>query len=259
MPHIAITPTRDELKQAMSDSGALLAVWTDAWDSFDRSEWWWTCCDAADYTLGSVKSARGRRSIGKGQRECSVRRVEPDAFAHLAFRIYSEAVASYGGKPPAEAEYAGAIGRMAAYSGTEFWGAFRGDGLAAFAVCQIVDGAVTLGSTKSDPSLNRYNPNAALFYSLTKYYLSQGMSYVTNGSRTLWHPTSINDFLVTLGFRRVYCRVNVELAPLVRLTERTRLLSLAKNLPLESILGSRWRRLQGLERLIAISRSFSGS
>ena len=190
--------------------------------------------------------------------------MEPDAFAHLAFRIYSEAVASYGGKPPAEAEYAGAIGRMAAYSGTEFWGAFRGDGLAAFAVVSSrpsfgLNRAVTLGSTKSDPSLNRYNPNAALFYSLTKYYLSQGMSYVTNGSRTLWHPTSINDFLVTLGFRRVYCRVNVELAPLVRLTERTRLLSLAKNLPLESILGSRWRRLQGLERLIAISRSFSGS
>ena len=115
--------------------------------------------------------------------------------------------------------------QQADYSGRTYWGAFVGNQLAAYAATLEVDGAVTLGETKAAQALLRHNPNNALFYTLTRHYLAEpDIRYVTNGMRTLWHPTTINEFLERMGFRKVYCRLHLELGPIARAFQRSRAL-----------------------------------
>jgi hypothetical protein len=256
MPHVPVVVNERELQAALTQQRALLACWTSRWDTPEPTEWWWTCCDH-DCEIENIASARGRRSIRRGLRDCVVRRVPADVFAPLAWPIHRAALEDYGVHPPAARDYARTIARMAEYRGTEFWAAFRGDRMAAFATCQVLDDAVTLGSTKSDPQLDRHNPNAALFYSIARHYLQRGLRYISNGSRTLWHPTHINEFLTTLGFRRVYCRVHVQLSPAGRLLAESRIATWGRFLGLTRLAGRRWARLQGFDRLLHIARSFT--
>jgi hypothetical protein len=241
----------------LTEHRALLACWTSAWDTPEPTEWWWTCCDRDEYEMENIESARGRRSIRRGLRDCVVRRVPAEVFAPLAYPIHRAALESYGVHPPTARAYARTIESMAEYRGTEFWAAFRGNRMAAYATCQVIDDAVTLGSTKSDPELDRHNPNAALFYSIARHYLHYGLRYISNGSRTLWHPTHINEFLTTLGFRRVYCRVHVQLSPAARLIDESRVAAWGRFLGLARLAGRKWAQLQGFDHLMHIARSFA--
>lgn len=256
MPHVPIDVDRRQLRKAISEHGALLAYWTSDWDGFDSSEWWWTCCDGDDYDVAGIGSSRGRRSIRSGLRDCAVRRVEPDDFLASAYPIHRAAAESYGQDPPSESEYAETIERLSAYAGTEFWGAFVDERMAAFAMCQTVDDAVILGSTKSDRELDKHNPNAALFYALSQDYLQRGLKYVSNGSRTLLHPTAINEFLERLGFRKVPCRVNVELSRTARIIDRSRVAKWGGRVGIPRLAGGRWDKVAGFDELMRIADTF---
>jgi hypothetical protein len=175
----------------------------------------------------------------------------------LAYPIFSAALASYGRRAPAEHEYAEGIRQTAVYPGTEFWGAFHGDDMAAFATCRTLDGAVELISAKSDPRLHKFEPNSALFYTMCKDYLADGaLAYVSNGSRTLWHPTTINTFLEKLGFRKVYCRVNVELSAPARAIDLMGPARWGGRLGFDKLFGDRWAQLEGFGRLMTIAGTF---
>jgi hypothetical protein len=220
MPHTIENVNREKVHKALSDTNALLAYWTDDWGRAE-SEWWWICCDDKEYDIENVINSRGRRGIHKGMKDCSVSRVVPKDFPNLTYNIFSESMKSYGiksSKIPTKEEYYESIMNKSEYEGFELWGTFVGDKLAAFATCVVIDDVVMFGSTKSDPKLHTHSPNNALFYHITKHYLRErGILYVTNGSRTLLHPTTINDFLIRMGFRKVFCRLNVELSNFTKL------------------------------------------
>lgn len=252
MPEVS----RSAVRRAMSKTGASLAVWTSEWDEHEESEWYWTCCDTKVEDVAEIKASRGRWSIRKGLRSCTIRTVETDAFAKESFPIYDAALQSYGQAPPVEADYHRQVHTAAGYPGTTFWGAYVEDQLVAYAVCKEVEGAVSLSSAKSLREFNKQNPNAALFYTLTQHYLGEGCKYVTNGSRTLWHPTTINDFLTSLGYRRVYARVNVEASRTLRTLSSPKLTSVAKAMGAHKVLGRRWLQMEGLQQLFRISESF---
>jgi hypothetical protein len=174
----------------------------------------------------------------------------------LAYPIYRAALESYGERPPTESEYVENMERLAAYPGTEFWGAFYKGSMAAFAICQIVDGAVNLGSTKSDPELKRYNPNAALFYTISQHYLKNGLKYVSNGWRTLLHPTNINELLERLGFRKMFCRLNVQLSSFARIIDESNLVRWGSYVGLKKLVGKKWAQLEGFDKLVRIAETF---
>lgn len=255
MPHVPISVNRAELREALRSRGASVARWTTEWDS-GPSEWWWVCCDKPDYDLDTIESSRARRAIRSGLRDCTIRVVSAGEFANVAYPIFRTALDGYGMSPPTDTEYAETIRRMALYPGTEFWGAFVGATLAAFATCQVIDGAVTLGSTKSDPEQHKHNANSALFYSIAQHYMRRGMRYVSNGSRTLYHPTTINEFLERMGFRKVFCRLNVQVTRGARVLHRLGVARWAKSLGAARVFPQQWLKLDGFDRLMKISESF---
>ena len=256
MPHVPIDVDRTQLSEAIVKSGALLAFWTTQWDTFESSEWWWTCCDHEIYDVKKINSSRGRRAVRKGLRECTVRRVKTNEFLSMAYPIYRSAVESYGESPPTEVEHVEQVKQMATYPGTEFWASFYKGRMAAFAICQVVDNAVTLGSTKSVAELNRYNPNAALYYSIAQYYLNDGRRYITNGWRTLWHPTSINDFLERIGFRKIFCKVNVQLSNIAEIIVKSHFSKWGAFFGLQRLSKKKWAQLEGFQKLVEIAETF---
>lgn len=256
MPHVPVEVERAELQEAVSRTHALLACWTTRWDSFDASEWWWTVCDHTDYAVENLASSNGRASIRQGLRHCTARLIEAEDFAQLAYPVYKRAAERYGAHVPTQSEHAQNIKRLAEYPGTEFWGAFHDHELAAFASCRMLDGAVELISAKSDPNFHRYEPNATLFYTLAKHYLDLGLGYVSNGSRTLWHPSAINEFLEKLGFRKVFCQVNVQLSMAARAMDRVKIARWGSSCGLDSLLGRRWSQLEGFDKLMRIADTF---
>ncbi len=257
MPHIPLEVNREEIRAAVSQNHALLACWTTDWDVYDKSEWWWVVCDQRDYQVDTIRSSRGRALIRKGLRECTVRRIEVGEFARPAYPIHQAALRSYGMAPPTFARFVDQMEALAEYSGTDFWGAFRGDVLTAFAIYQRIDGAASGIIAKSNPEFHKYQPNAAMFYTACQHYMAQGLRYVTGGERTLVHPSAIQEFSEKLGWRKVFCRVNVELSPMAKLVVGSRVLNWGTYLGLNRVVGSRWRQLEGLDKLLTIANTFT--
>ncbi len=256
MPHVPLEVDRTVLRRAMTEKKALLASWTSDWDSLADSEWWWVACDLPNYDVDLLASSAGRQSTRKGLRHCSVDRLELTEFCGLSYPLLRSAVERYGEPPPGETEWKTGIEQLARYPGAEFWGAFCDNRLAAYAICLVIDGAVDISSAKSDPELHKHEPNAALFYTLSKHYLDGGMRYVTNGTRTLSHPTTINTFLEKLGYRKVPCRVNVELSLAAKAVDAVHLARWGRSVGLPRFLGSRWSQLESFNKLLTIAKTF---
>lgn len=260
MPHTIKYVDRKKVREALISTNSLLAHWSDEWDC-KESEWWWTCCDDRNYDIENIKNPSGRRGIRKGISACSVHRIEAKNFSNLAYNIYSKSLKSYGLnnlKIPTEEQYNKEILEFSEYEGYELWGAFVNGRLAAFATCTVVNNAVSLGSTKSDPDMHKYYPNNALFYHVTRHYLKErGILYVTNGTRTLLHPTTINDFLIRMGYRRIFCRLNIELSTYSKLMMSIGIEFWEKQLKIFSrLFPNQWVKFKALLELNKISKTF---
>lgn len=254
MPHVPVPIDRPALRRAMRRRGAILAVWASDWDG-PPGEWWYCCYDRAQ-TVQAIPSARGRRNVRVGLRRCTVRRIESTVFGPRAYPVLTGAFEGMGGRPPSLETFLAETRAQASYPGTEYWGAFVGDTLVAYSTCHRLDGAVLHGSTKSLPDYHSLNPNSALFFTLATHYLTAGARYVTNGSRTLLHPTTIHEFLERLGFRRIYARLEVERSLTARVVARAHLPRLAGLLGLQRLAPRAWAKLDGFEQLGRIEASF---
>ena len=138
----------------MKEIGALLAQWSEDWDTAP-SEWWYICCDQPDYDLGMLRKMP-RYDVRKGLQECEVRLVDGEWFAAHGFPVYESAFRHYGSSPRlSEAQFVSEFRRNADYPGREAWPTFLGDKLVASASCVVIDGAVILASWKSDASTTR--------------------------------------------------------------------------------------------------------
>jgi hypothetical protein len=175
-------------------------------------------------------------------------------------RIYADALRSYGyleNNIQTQPDFMNMVRKLDASGGFEPWGAFVDGKMAAYSGCIVLQGAVSLGTTKSDPDTHAHNPNAALFYTLTHHYLHERkMDYVTNGSRTLLHPSNINEFLENCGFRKVYARLNLELSSVARAVDKVHLDTWAGAVGVPKLLPAVWSKLQGFRSMMNIADTF---
>jgi hypothetical protein len=259
MPHQQKVVDPVEVRKILKESKALFAIWTTEWDS-EPTEWWWTCCDIPGYDLDKIENSRGKRGVKSGLKNCEIRSVEPEQFAEDAYPVYIESLESYGfdkSALPDLASYSKTILKKATYEGTRYWGAYAEGKLVAFSTCFNVGGGVSLGSTKSLKAFQNLNVNSALFFEICRYYLNEGQAlYVSNGRRNLLHPTSINDFLERMGFRKIYGKLNLELSPLALWIHRSGVSVWGKWIFLNRLKPSLWEKIEGFSKLMEIHKSF---
>lgn len=249
-----------EVSRALTESGALLARWTSRWALPEPTEWYYTIAQDPAYALERLESQRGKRGISKGLKECTVRRLEVEEFIALSFPIYRKSLAAYGHAPPDQVVYANQHRRRACFSGTEYWAAFVGDNLAAYATCLVLAQAVSLGTTKADDALLKANPNNALFFQICRHYLvERGMAYVSNGTRTLLHPTTINEFLERMGFTKCYARLEQVYSLKAKLVAASGVARWGRFFGLPRMLPRHWPLLAGFEASRRIAATFTAS
>jgi hypothetical protein len=260
LPHTNQNIDRNKVKNFLMRSNALLAHWTDEWDR-SESLWWWTCCDNKEYDLEKITNTDGRKNIRKGLRECIIDRIDVEKFLDESYQVHYQAANSYGISKnliQPENEFKNFFLKMSKYSGFEFWGAYFNNKLVAFATCLVLDNAVLLTNTRSDPNYHKHRPNNALIYKLTHYYLKdRNVTYITNGPRTLLHQTSINSFLIKMGYRKIYGRLNLVLSKKANLLILLGVSKWGKYLDfIERFLPNQWASLNGFLKIHSISKSF---
>ena len=96
-PHRLKPISRRSIRAAMKQAGAVLAQWTEGWDT-PACDWWYVCCDQKDYDLGTLKKDP-RYEVRKGLEQCEVRPVDPSWFAENGYRVYAAAFRRYGTPP----------------------------------------------------------------------------------------------------------------------------------------------------------------
>ena len=254
MPHQAKRVSRQAVRSAMRRSGALFSQWSEGWD-MDPSEWWYICCDRPDYDV-SILRKMPRYDVRKGLQHCDVRRLDGEWFAANGFSVYEAAFRHYGSTPRlSDRQFAAEFRRNAEYPGRETWGAFVEGTLVAWASCIVIDDAVILSSTKSDPLYYRNRPNNALVYVLTRHYLRERqLSYVMSGSRALLHETNVQTFDEKMGYRRVFCQLRTELRPSLSIADALALSVWARRLGLGKILKVPLAKLDAVGEAVRISR-----
>jgi len=255
MPHRVGPVKLAEIRRAVWKTRAAVAIWNDGWDTAP-CEWWAVCCDDKSYDIENLPSKKRRSHLRRGLRCCEVGRIELEWFAEYGYEVYAAAYRQYGSDLPTVSadDFARAAMRNAEYPGRENWGAFVDGALVAYLSCIVVDDIVMRSSSKSIPSMQWAHPNEALSYLTARHYLRErDMAYVVSGWRVLYHPTQIQDFLISLGFRRVYCPVRIALHPALNVVLRSGVhrwgaagIGLISKLLL--------RRLKAVDRLVHIAK-----
>jgi hypothetical protein len=257
-PHTMKPVDRAKVRQAMRETRAVLARWNDAWDTAP-GEWWWICCDDRQYDVERLSRNR-RKTVRKGCRLNEVRLLDNLWFAENAFEVYAASYKRYDlgiDRVDREGFVKGAL-QAAECKGRETWGAFVDGKMIAYMSCLVVDDVVHVSSNKWDPDYGRVMPNDALEYTLTRHYLAErGVAYVTSGVRVLHHDTHTQDFDESMGYRRVYCPLRVELSPLAALAVGSGLGRWGPYAGLAKVMPSLFLRLRAASRLAAIARSRS--
>lgn len=197
--------THAEAKTLLRDSRAWFLQYASDPSEQER-EWWYVICDAYDPKQLSTKI---RGEINRGNRSCSVKRVETEWLAEHGYPCYVAAFGRYKNATPVNKDKF-RTGILRKIGGPfEHWGVFVGGTLAAYCECIVEDNGVLTSAVKLDPAYLRYYTSYALITSLIEHYVVKHHTVINNGTRPVAHQTNFQDFLQKLGFRRQFCRLNV--------------------------------------------------
>jgi hypothetical protein len=258
MPHQWKRVDRRAVRDAVARTGAVLAQWSEGWDTVPCG-WWYVCCDDPRYDVSRLQKGP-RYDVRRGLAECEVGRLDPDWFSHNGFPVYQAAYCGWGIRPPlSEAGFFDETMKQAGYAGRETWGAFIAGILVAWESCLVVGDASMSVSAKSNPAYHRSRPNNALVYVLTRHYLrDRGMKYHGAGSRVLLHPSNVQAFQERMGYRKVHSNLRVALGWKGALASASRPQSWP-GFTLPGRVGSAVDRLRAFGLMMEIARSCAAS
>lgn len=181
------------------------ARYTTDWDCNEETGWWYIILDHP-FDIERIK-AKHRYQIKQGMKNFEVREIIFSDYKNDLLQILNEVrVKEYG---------LGAVREIAAeqVEGTVYLGAFERETgkIAGYAVLIEHSKHVDLSSLKSLPEYEKRSINAAILYAAIQRYNERlGTIYISNGSRTIHHPTSFNDYLIRLfEFRKAYCKLHI--------------------------------------------------
>lgn len=191
----------------MRGGGVLFARWTEDFDCGQATDFWYTILDAP-FELELVKSKK-RYEIKRGLKNFDVRLVEVNKLKdELEKVLYLVKTESYGENPAR-------LSHFYLKDKQECYGVFSksSGALVGYALISDYGSYAELDSLKVLPEYEKYGANAALVYNVIVHFNDRlGKEfYISNGTRTINHPTHFNDYLERLfGFRKAYCKLKIE-------------------------------------------------
>lgn len=217
------TPTEQEAREAVKESGAMFARWTSHWDCGTPTEWWW--CIKDTFTPLQNFSAKQRYRINKGLRNCTITLLSHNTAANHIEGIYQIAQEAFADYPTTyrpvlnKNDFEKWLSNVP--QNQEIWLCNENTtgNIIGYAVCEIEDRFVKLQQVKVPTQKLNTEANAAIVYHLQEYYLQKlGLDYICDGERNIKHQTLYQDYLIrVLNFRYAYCKLNIVYSPKMRL------------------------------------------
>jgi hypothetical protein len=203
--------SNEQGQELLEKSGALLLRYFSRTLKYPTSFWYSAC---SDYNINNLsQKVRGR--IRRGYKSCRVERIDPLWLAENGYECYASAYSRYRNAEPDSKERFNTICKGAVGGPFEFWGVFVGNTLAGFEKFAVGPDYAASLVLKLDPNYIHESIGPALKdTTLSKYVTEQGKT-MHNGFRSVIHETNTHDFLLTLGFSRVYCDLKIIYRPAV--------------------------------------------
>lgn len=206
--------TQEDAKIALTAQGGYFARYTSNFDTPQKTEWWW-CIRDSPIDISQLKVNK-RRDIKLCLRKCSIKKLQ-----NVEIPIYAQSIAALSVEvfltyPPA---YRPSISlndltKLILSEERDIWIAIEDatGQLTGVAICRHIEDTVDLSVLRVPAKYNRMCVSAGLVYEICHYYLNEhNYKYISDGQRNIRHKTNFQDFLIsTLGFRRAYCKLNIE-------------------------------------------------
>ena len=207
-----IRTAHDEDQALLQESGAwFLRYSSDPCEQ--ETQWWYIICDS--YDPGTLSSKK-RGEIKRAHRNCSVEKIDAQWLSEHGYATYVAAYARYKNSTPVSNDQFRRNIQRTIGGPFEYWGVFVGSDLAGYCQCVVEENNVATNVIKLDPAHLRQYVSYALVDHLCSHYVAQHGMTISNGTRSIAHDTKFQNFLVKLGFRKQFCRLNIMYQPLFR-------------------------------------------
>lgn len=189
------------------------AAWSYDWDCGVEGPWYSLVCDEPGYDLDKIKK-KVRYYVRRGLEACTLRKLDAEWLAEYGYTCFSKAAARYQGVAlPTHDRFRERMLALRDEPGWEIIGAFVADELAAYGIVRRFGRYLQVAVAKFDPGYAEAMPMYALYFTIARDSLASGdCDVVDNGSRPLRHDTNIEEFLLRLGWRKAYARLDLWLA-----------------------------------------------
>ncbi|MAJ90382.1 MAG: hypothetical protein CMD08_03810 [Flavobacteriales bacterium] len=203
-----------DIVSKIKSSKSLFARWVSNFDCKENMPFWYIIKD--DSSNISSYSKNTRNQIRKGLNNFDVRRINKSIILEKGYDIYVSALSHYNGRQRvlSNKEFIDSLDNS-----FEYWGVFNNKGmLIGYAQNRVFNNSCDYSIIRIHPkSLKKY-PFYVLFYKMNEYYLDTlKLDYVTDGARSIYHETNIQEFLIQkFRFRKAYCNIHIVYHPLVK-------------------------------------------
>lgn len=180
----------------------LLARWTTDWDCGYETEFWYTILDHP-FDLDKIK-AKHRYQIKQGVKNFEVKEIDFYEYKETLLEITNEVRRKEYGLSSIEK-------LPTPFDNAVYLGAFDIEERKCVGYAKLAEYStyIDFTSLKVLPEYEKKSINAALVYAVVDRYKEKlGDIYISNGSRTINHPTHFNEYLIRMfEFRRAYCKL----------------------------------------------------
>ncbi len=216
LPHCVPKISREVAKQALTISKRPFIRWDTHFGQLDKSPWWYLNRRHA-WSLEQC-SGNTRSKIRRGRKKLSARMCKPEEILEKGYQICLSASKRYEKNEfiLPEGKYKQKIHAAEKIKGVlEFYGVFSNDKLVGYSENYIQEGGVFWESIWYDPVYLRDYSSYVLTDAMLNHYLNERkFSYVSDGSRSIYHRTNVQNFFIDVfGFQKEYAALNVIYLP----------------------------------------------
>jgi len=212
-PHVKINLSKEDAKYLLKKTNTYFVRWTSDWDSQNPTEFWHIIKDG----VSSLEELSGntRHNVRRGLKRSIFERVDANVIMGEGYSVYQKAFDKYDTfiEPLTKEEFSSYILELQKDKKFDFWEARNEQGeMVAYSINKVEDNMCAYKTTKFDPDYLKLYVSEGLFYTMNTYYLNEvGLKYIDDGSRSVSHKTSIQEYFINkFKFRKAYCKLHIE-------------------------------------------------
>ena len=220
LPHSIPVINVHNAKKAVQCAGKAFVRWDSHFGQVTNTEWWYIVKEGT-WSLEQC-GQKTKYGIKRGQKRFNARLVSCEEILQHGYEVCEQAVKQYGdtGELPSRDQFEKKVQGAQTTGGLEFFGVFCGTTLVGFAENYVQGNACLWESIYYHPDYLRDYSGYALIDSMLDHYLNNmRMLYVSDGCRSIYHQTNIQNHLIkNYNFTKKYSLLQIYYTPLMRVS-----------------------------------------